>query len=85
MSSKNVQFWFKDLVSNKVKSMPNLKFNEIKQAYRKHEVYYTKVLFTVVYTNRQINALIFCHYKNNNKNSWEMGLLSLSNLEIRKA
>ena len=59
MSSKNVQFWFKDLVSNKVKSMPKLKFNEIKQAYRKREVYYTKVLFTVVYTNRQRTALIF--------------------------
>ena len=41
MSSKNVQFWFKDLVSNKVKSMSNLKFNEIKQAYRHREVYYT--------------------------------------------
>ena len=39
--------------------MPNLKFNEIKQAYRKREVYYTKVLFTVRYTNRQISALTF--------------------------
>ena len=59
MSSKNVQFLFKDLVSNKVKSMPKLKFNEIKQAYRKREVYYLKVLFTVVYTNRQITVLNF--------------------------
>ena len=44
---------------------------------------YPKVFFTVHYTNRQITALIFfCHYKNNNKNRREMGLLSLSNLEI---
>ena len=48
----------------------------------------TKVLFTVRYSKRQITALTFvCHYKNNNKNHREKGLLSLSNLEmcIKKA
>ena len=44
---------------------------------------YPKVFFTVLYANRQITALIFlCHYKKNNKNRREMGLISLSNLEI---
>ena len=33
--------------------------------------------------NRQITVLtFFCHYKNNNKNRREMGLLSLSNLKF---
>ena len=44
-----------------------------------YEQGFGKVLFTVRYTNRQITALtFFCHYKNNNKNHREIGLLSLS-------
>ena len=42
-----------------------------------------KILFSVCYTNRKTASLtFFCHYKNNKKNCKEMGLLSLSNLEI---